>query len=134
MTHFATLSEARAHMPQLTDDAISGRPVSYFRDGRQVAAVDADRLRDALSQLHPARAEVFREGGLVGMVISDLGLAVEGVTFDDAISELVIALREYAADWNDHLLNAVNHANNWGIVQVIALSTDEELAGWVRGA
>ncbi|MEZ5129842.1 MAG: hypothetical protein R2703_15415 [Micropruina glycogenica] len=134
MTHFATLSDARSHLPQLTDAAVAGRPVSYSRDGRQIAAVDATRLRDALSQLHPARAEVFREDGQVGMVISELGLAVEGGTFDDAVSELVIALKEYAADWDDHLLNAPNHANNWGIVQLIALSTDAQLAGWVRGA
>lgn len=134
MTHFATLSDARSHLPQLTDAAVAGRPVSYSRDGRQIAAVDAARLRDALSQLHPARAEVFREDGQVGMVISELGLAVEGGTFDDAVSELVIALKEYAADWDDHLLNAPNHANNWGIVQLIALSTDAQLAGWVRGA
>ena len=134
MTHFSSLGEARAHLPQLTDAAVAGRPVSYSRDGRQIAAVDAARLRDALSQLHPARAEVFREDGQVGMVISELGLAVEGGTFDDAVSELVIALKEYAADWDDHLLNAPNHANNWGIVQLIALSTDAQLAGWVRGA
>ena len=134
MTHFATLSDARSHLPQLTDAAVAGRPVSYSRDGRQIAAVDATRLRDALSQLHPARAEVFREDGQVGMVISELGLAVEGGTFDDAVSELVIALKEYAVDWGDHLVNAPNHANNWGIVQLIAISTDAELTGWVRGA
>lgn len=133
-THFATLSEARSHMTDLTDAATSGRPVSYARDGRQVAAVDAERLREALSTLHPARAEVFQEDGGVGIAISELGLAVEGGAFSDAVAEMVIALREYAADWDDHLLNSPNHANNWGLVQIIALSTDEQLATWVRGA
>lgn len=134
MTVYATLSDARSHMSDLTDAAMSGRPVTYARDGRQVAAVDADRLRDALAKLHPARAEVFQEDGAVGVAISELGLAVEGAAFADAVNEMVIALREYAADWTDHLLNAPNHANNWGVVQIIALSTDEELASWVRGA
>ena len=134
MTHFSSLGEARAHLPQLTDAAVSGRPVSYSRRGRRVAAVDAYRLRDALAKLHAARADVFREDGRVGMVISELGLAVEGGTFDDAVTELVIALKEYAVDWGDHLVNAPNHANNWGIVQLIAFSTDAELTGWVRGA
>lgn len=133
-THFATLSEARSHMTDLTDAAVSGRPVSYARDGRQVAAVDAARLRDALSKLHPARTEVFEEDGGVGIAISELGLAVEGGTFTDAVTEMVIALREYAVDWDDHLLTAPNHVNNWGLVQIIALSTDEQLAAWVRGA
>ena len=134
VTHFATLSDARSHMTDLTDAAMSGRPVSYARDGRQVAAVDADRLRDALTTLHPARAEVFQEDGAVGIAISELGLAVEGATYADALAEMVIALREYAADWSDHLLNVPNHANNWGIVQIIALSTEEHLTDWVRAA
>ena len=134
MTHFATLSEARSHMTDLTDAAMSGRPVSYARGGRQVAAVDADRLRDALTKLHPARAEVFQEDGAVGIAISELGLAVEGATYADALAEMVIALREYAADWSDHLLNAPNHANNWGVVQIIAVSTEEHLTDWVRAA
>ena len=108
--------------------------MSYARDGRQVAAVDAARLRDALSKLHPARTEVFEEDGGVGIAISELGLAVEGDTFNDAVTEMVIALREYAVDWDDHLLTAPNHVNNWGLVQIIALSTDEQLAAWVRGA
>ena len=56
-TQFATLSEARSHMTDLTDAAISGRPAGYARDGLRVAAVDAERLRDALSRLHPARAD-----------------------------------------------------------------------------
>ena len=116
-TNFATLREARSHMTDLTDAALSGRPVSYARDGRQVAVVDAERLRGALSKLHPARAVAFHEGG----------------GFAEAVREMVIALREYAADWDDHLLNAPNHANNWGLVQIIALSTDEQLATWVRG-
>ena len=134
VTHFATLSDARSHMTDLTDAAMSGRPVSYARDGRQVAAVDADRLRDSLTKLHPARAEVFQEDGAVGIAISELGLAVEGATYADALAEMVIALREYAADWSDHLLNAPNHANNWGVVQIIAVSTEEHLTDWVRAA
>ena len=133
-TNFATLREARSHMTDLTDAALSGRPVSYARDGRQVAVGDAERLRGALSKLHPARAVAFQEVGGVGIAISELGLAVEGGGFAEAVREMVIALREYAADWDDHLLNAPNHANNWALVQIIALSTDEQLATWVRGA
>jgi len=133
-TQFATLSEARAHLTDLTDAAISGRPAGYARDGLRVAAVDAERLRDALSRLHPARAEMFREDGGVGVAIAELGLAVEGGTLTDAVTEMVNALRDYAADWDDHLLNAPNHAGNWGLVQLIALSTDEQLAAWIRGA
>lgn len=133
-SHFPTLTHARSHMSDLTDAAMSGRPAGYTRDGHAIAAVDAERLRDALAGLHPADAEVFQEDGAVGIAISELGLAVEGVNFAAAVAEMVIALREYEADWTDHLLNAPNHVNNWGVVQIIALSTDEQLAAWVQGA
>ncbi|MBK8445361.1 MAG: prevent-host-death protein [Micropruina sp.] len=134
VTHFATLSEARAHMADLTDAAMAGQPASYARDGRNVAAVDADRLRNALSKLRPAQAQVFHENEAVGIALPEPALAVEGPDFNAAVAEMVIALREYAADWADHLRLAPNHDNAWGVVQLVALSSDAELADWVRGA
>ncbi|MFT4215899.1 MAG: hypothetical protein QM619_01760 [Micropruina sp.] len=131
---YETLRDARAHMTDITNRAASGRPVAYARDHHVIAAVDADRLRDALAALHPARAEVFTEGRAVGIAISELGLAVEGDTFEDAVAEMTIALRDYADDWADHLRLAGNHAKHWGVVQIIAYSSDEQLAEWVKGA
>jgi hypothetical protein len=46
---------------------------------------------------------------------------------------MVEALREYAQDWQDRLLNAPNHRENWGLVQLVELSTDEELRTWLNG-
>ena len=47
---------------------------------------------------------------------------------------MVDALREYAQDWQDHLLTAVNHRDNWGLVQLISLSDDEKLREWLVGS
>jgi hypothetical protein len=43
-------------------------------------------------------------------------------------------LRDYAHDWQDHLLNAPNHRGNWGLVQLISLSDDEQLREWLVGS
>ncbi|BCB87816.1 hypothetical protein [Phytohabitans suffuscus] len=39
---------------------------------------------------------------------------------------MVLALREYAEDWQERLLDAPNHAGNWGLVQLVSLSDDDQ--------
>jgi len=131
-THFATLADARAHLRLLTDAAVEGRPASYRRDREVVAAVDAERLRATLAQFHPAGALVYTEEGAVGMALPELGLTVEADSLDEAVADLVEALREYSEDWSDHLRHAPNHADHWDLVQIIDLSTDDQLAAWIR--
>jgi hypothetical protein len=46
---------------------------------------------------------------------------------------MIDALREYADDWQDHLYNVPNHADNWGLVHLIALSSDDQLREWLTG-
>jgi hypothetical protein len=66
--------------------------------------------------------------------IPGLPVAVDGPTFDEAIIEMVDALREYADDWQERLLDAPNHRENWGLVQLISLSDDEQLHEWLVGS
>jgi hypothetical protein len=54
--------------------------------------------------------------------------------FDIAIDEMVDALREYAEDWHDHLLDAPHHDESWGLVQLISLSDDQQLRDWLVGS
>ena len=61
-------------------------------------------------------------------------VAADGPTFDEAITEAVDALREYATDWQDHLLDVSNHRDNWGLVQLISLSDDDQLRNWLVGS
>jgi predicted RNase H-like HicB family nuclease len=88
----------------------------------------ADEVRRVLSQ-----AQVVQEDGGWSEFIPGLPVAADGATFDDALTEMIDALREYAQDWRDHLLGAVNHRDNWGLVQLINLSADDELRECLAG-
>jgi predicted RNase H-like HicB family nuclease len=130
--HYGTVTEARAHFSTLIDAAEAGVPATVRRDKRRAAVVDADRLLDFLVNVHPARAEVVAEGGGWSVLLQGLPIAADGETFDEALDEMVSALREYAEDWADHLRHAPNHVDNWGLVQIIDLSSDEQLKDWLR--
>lgn len=58
-------------------------------------------------------------------------LAGEGETFDEAVGDQVLAMRDYAEDWADRLHRATNHADHWPLVQLIGLSDDEQLWDWL---
>ncbi|HWE90354.1 MAG TPA: hypothetical protein VG317_12910 [Pseudonocardiaceae bacterium] len=79
-------------------------------------------------------AEVVSEAGGWSVFIPGLPVAADGATFDEAVTEMVAALREYADDWQDHLLGAPNHRASWGLVQLIRLSDDQRLRDWIVGA
>ena len=130
--HYNTVSEARAHFSALIDAAEAGVPATVRRDRRRAAVVDADRLRHFLVSVRPARAEVVPEGDGWSIVLPGLPIAADGETFEDALDEMVAALREYAEDWADRLRHASNHEQNWGLVQIIDLSSDEELRDWLQ--
>jgi hypothetical protein len=44
---------------------------------------------------------------------------------------VIAALREYAADWQERLVKAPNHQGNWGLVQLVVLSDDNQLRDWL---
>jgi prevent-host-death family protein len=130
--HSDTYSHARAHLKELLDAAEDGRPATVNRDSTVTAVVDANRLRHALSLLVPARAEVVKENDGWSVMLPGLPIAADGNTFDEAMDDMVDALREYADDWADHLLHTPNHRDNWGLVQLITLSSDALLRAWLQ--
>src|SRR4029453_19139575 len=130
--HYDTVSEARAHFSALIDAAEAGVPATVRRDRRRAAVVDAERLRPFLVTVGPARAEVVAEGDGWSILLPGLPIAADGETFEEALDEMVTALREYTADWTDHLRHAPNHEQNWGLVQIIELSSDEQVRDWVH--
>ena len=130
---FDSYSEARAHLKQVLDEAERGRPVLVRRDGAEAAVVDAERLRAALARLCP-RAEVVAEAAGWSIFIAGLPVAGDAATFDEALDEVVDALREYAEDWLDRLSHAPNHRDNWGLVQLVTLSSDIQLKEWLAGS
>jgi hypothetical protein len=131
--HYDTYTDARNNLKNLLDAAESGRVATVRRESFTTAVLDAARLRHFLSSVVPSRAEMLQEGDGWSVFISGLPIAADGATFDEAISEMVDALREYAQDWQVRLLNAPNHRDNWGLVQLISLSDDDELRRWLVG-
>ena len=132
--HFESYTEARAHLKDLLDAAEHGQVATVRRDTATTAVVDVARLRHFLASIIPSRAEVVSEAGGWSVFIPGLPVAADGDTFDLAIIEMVDALRDYAEDWQERLVDSPNHRENWGLVQLISLSSDEQLRDWLVGA
>jgi predicted RNase H-like HicB family nuclease len=131
--HFDSYTEARAHLKALLDAAERGRVATVRRESATTAIVDVERLRHYLAAVAPSRAQAVPEDGGWSIFIPGLPIAADGRTFNEAVTEMVGALREYAEDWQDHLLDAPNHRENWGLVQLISLSDDDQLREWLVG-
>lgn len=131
--HYDSYTEARAHLKDLLDAAERGLVATVRRDMATTAVVDVERLRHFLASIVPSQAQVVPEAGGWSVFIPGLPVAVDGATFDEAIAEMVDALREYADDWQERLLDAPNHRDNWGLVQLISFSDDDQLREWLVG-
>jgi predicted RNase H-like HicB family nuclease len=131
--HYDSSTAARANFKNLLDAAGKGQVATVRRDSGTAAVLDAARLRHFLAAVVPSRAKVVAEAGGWSVFIPGLPLAADGATLDDAVADMIEALREYAQDWQDRLLNAPNHRENWGLVQLVELSTDDELRTWLQG-
>ncbi len=131
--HYDSCADARAHLEHLLDAAENGRVATIRRDASRFAVVDVGRLRDCLVSFVRAHARVVSEGGGWSVSIPGLPVAADGTSFDDAITEMIDALREYAEDWHSEFFSAENHRDNWGIVQLISLTDDEQLRRWLVG-
>ncbi|MDL5160196.1 prevent-host-death protein [Actinomycetospora termitidis] len=132
--HCDSYSEARAHLKDLLDAAERGRLATVRRNAATTAMVDVERLRHFLATLSPARAQVVPEAEGWSVFLPGLPVAADGASFDEAIDEMVEALRDYAEDWQDHLLDAPNHREHWGLVQMIGLSNNDQLRTWLTGS
>jgi len=129
--HFPSYSEARANLRGVLDAANSGVVTTLERDHTRFAVVDGELLRSQLTALRPASAVVTAEGGGWSAFLPGLPVSGEGEDLDAAIDDLIDALRDYAADWNDRLHIASNHQDNWSLAALVELSTDEQLRDWL---
>ena len=127
-------SQARVKIKDILDASQSGRAVSVARgDSRTSAVVDGERLREHFASTVSAKPEAIKDDGAWVLTIPGLPIAVEATIYEEAITELVYALQEYAEDWHGRLGQAPNHAGNWGLVQLVELSSEEQLKRWVTG-
>jgi predicted RNase H-like HicB family nuclease len=132
--HYDSYTEARSKFKDLLDAAENGQTATIRRDATTAVVLDAERLRYFLASVAPSQAQVVQEAGGWSVFTPGLPVAADGETFEEAIAEMAAALREYAEDWQDHLLHAPNHRENWGLVQMICLSSDEQLRKWLTGS
>lgn len=130
-TRYSTVAQARAAFKHVLDDSARDVPVTINRDGYTAAVVPAERLRELLVRSVRAGVEVGREGDRYFALMPDRPFASDGATLAEALDDLADALREYAADWHDRLRQAPNHAGNWDLVQLVELSSDEQLREWL---
>jgi len=133
-SHFGTFTEARKNLRSVLDSAQAGRVTTVQRDAELFAVVDANRLLSALMRLRPAQAVVVAEGGGWSALLPGLPVHGDGPTFEEAIDDLLDALREYADDWNARLLDAPNHREHWAVVELTQLASDDELRAWLLAA
>lgn len=54
-------------------------------------------------------------------------------SFDEALDDAIVALRDYAEDWNERLRLAPNHAQHRDVVVLVELSDDDQLRDWLLG-
>jgi hypothetical protein len=125
-------TEARARFKDVLDAAEGGRATSIIRDRVHFALVDGERLRSALAQLVEADARLVAEAGGWSAFLVGRPISASGNTIEEAIDDLLVAVREYAEDFNDHLSTVPNHAANWQFVQLVALSDDDDLREWLQ--
>ncbi|MGQ0576844.1 MAG: type II toxin-antitoxin system HicB family antitoxin [Pseudonocardia sp.] len=131
--HYDNHTDARAHLKDLLDAAARGRVATVRRDSARMAVVDVVRLRHVLAELIPLRAVVTAEGGGWSVFIPGLPVAADGATFDEALTEMVDALREYVDDWQADLGGRAQPPRTLGLVQMVSLSDDEQLRSWLVG-
>ncbi|MGK0741634.1 hypothetical protein ACSHWG_07110 [Leucobacter sp. Z1108] len=130
---YPSYTDTRIHLREVFDAVEHGRTVTMRRDSKSVSVVmGAERLRQYFFDTVSPRVEVsFENGGAIALM-EGRPFASEGLTVEDALSDLILSLREYAEDWEDHLQPAPNHAGAWALVQLIKLSSDAELLEWLE--
>jgi hypothetical protein len=131
--HYDSYTDARNNLKHLLDAAERGQVATVRRDAALIVVLDSVLLRNFLTSVIPSGAQVVQEGDGWSVFIPGLPIAADAGSFDEAIGEMIQALREYAEDWQDHLLHSPNHRDNWGLVQLIGISDDDQLRGWLVG-
>jgi hypothetical protein len=127
-------TQARESLKAILDSSERGGLSLMSRPDRVPAAVvNGESLRHYLSLTVVPDVQVVNEDGAWAVFMPGRPLASEASTLEEALEDFVDALRDYAEDWEYHLHAAPNHRENWALVQLIDLSTDDQLTSWLTG-
>ncbi|WP_419943877.1 prevent-host-death protein [Candidatus Poriferisodalis sp.] len=131
---FLSYTDTRRQLRSALNTAADGVPIGISRRDSRVVLVDLKLFQELLTACpQVGRPEAVAEEGGWSVLLPGTPIAAEGDDLDEAVEEFIVALREYAEDWIARLRNAPNHADNWPLVQLVRLSTDETLLDWVCG-
>lgn len=130
---YAKFEEARAHLKELFDAAAVGRAAVVQRQSGTTALVDRDLFLRQLQHVTAPAFQLVADGDRWLATVSGAGVAGEGDTAEEAVDDLIDALRDYAEDWGERLRHAPNHRSSWALVQLVDLSGDDELHRWIQG-
>jgi hypothetical protein len=133
LRHFDSFSETRSKLRSVLDAARQGLVTTVTRDNQRDMVVSADTFGEDLRRLLPSHAVVVHEGGGWAAFIPGAPVHGDAPTFDEAIDDLITALREYAEDWNDRLHTAPNHTQHRNLVRLVELSDDDQIRAWLLG-
>lgn len=127
---FPTVALARKEFKNVLDLAETGTAVTIQRDGFTAAVVPVDELRELLAHSVAADVEVGVEDGRWFAIMPGRPFGADGASQDEAIQDLIDALREYVVDWHADLRTAPNHRAYRNLAQLVELSTDGQLREW----
>lgn len=128
-------TQARESLKAILDFSERGGLSRISRPDRAPAAVvNGESLRLYLAQTIVPNVQVVNEDDAWVVLMPGKPFAAEATKLEDALADFVEGLREYAEDWDDHLHMAPNHRKNWAFVQLVELSTDEQLIAWLTGS
>lgn len=131
---FLSYTDTRNRLKEVLDTADQGVPVGVERHGRRFVMMDMARLAELLANSpRLRRPEAVAEGSGWSVLLPGTPIAADGADLEEATEEFVTVLREYADDWIERLRLAPNHAQHWPLVHFVSLSSDADLASWVRG-
>jgi hypothetical protein len=132
--HAVSYSQARIGLKSILDSSVHGGITEISSGDRRAAVVDSVRLRDYLRETVSFPVTVHREDHAYVLLADGQSFAAEATTIDEAIDLLVDDLIDYAHEWPTLYASASNHAHNWGLVQLAALSSREELRDFLVNA
>jgi predicted RNase H-like HicB family nuclease len=130
---YDTVAEGRKHFSDALRAAGEGQPVTVLRSGGAIVLLDGTALLGFIAKATPSNAVIAQDEHGYSVYLPDKPIAADGATIDEALDQMVEALRTYGAAWHEVLRQAPNHADNWGLIQLIELSDDDQLRNWLTG-
>lgn len=88
-------------------------------------------LREVLAGAVRSRASITQEHDRFTLLMAGRSFVGEGDTVDVALADLARSLRDHAAGWETSLDNAPGRHGDWAFVQLINLSSDDQLREWL---